>query len=348
MELIKLSNSELISSFKRLVKVERKITHFVLCHIIEVENRRLHLEMGYDRMYSYLTKELGYSEYAAYERLRAAELLKKLPEVSEKIESGALNLTQITELQKCLRTKAASQEVVPVEKVKEAISALEYQNGFNTQKYLAQEFDLPLQQHECTRPQKDESVRLEITLTKEEFLELQKAKEYLSTICPSGKWSDVIIALARKLNKMKEGKAAIQTLKSHAAPTSRKGRIFDDKTTQGLMVSSVPNNKVVQEQKCDNVSRTELQPVTAPYRPYISIKTKRELLNKAKHQCEYIHRSTGPRCSSKYQLQIDHKVPLARNGSHDIANLRVLCGSHNRYEALKWNLPRKHDCSGNF
>lgn len=163
MEIKKLSNTDLIANLKKHVKAERKITHLVLCHINEVEIRKLHLEMGYDRMCSYLTKELGYSEYAAYERLRAAELLKKFPEVSEKIESGALNLTQITEVQKCLRKKSDDGSLVPAEKVREILSVLEYQNGFNTQRYLAQEFDMPLKQNETTKPQKDESVRLEIT-----------------------------------------------------------------------------------------------------------------------------------------------------------------------------------------
>ncbi|KYG63097.1 hypothetical protein AZI86_15365 [Bdellovibrio bacteriovorus] len=63
-----LSNSDLVLSLKRLAKAERKITHLVLLHIIEVENRKLHLQLGYDRIFSYLTKELGYSEYSAYER----------------------------------------------------------------------------------------------------------------------------------------------------------------------------------------------------------------------------------------------------------------------------------------
>ena len=203
MEITTLNSVELISQLKRLVKSERKITHLVLLHIIEIENRKLHLQMGFDRMFSYLTKELGYSEHGAYERMRAADLLKSVPEISEKIKSGALNLTQLTEVQKCLREKSQKGEDVPVGKTLEVLSAIEYQSGFATQKYLAQKFDLPLKQHESLKPQQDESVRLELTLTKEEYAELLMAKELLSHVCLDGKWSNVICTLARKFNKGK-------------------------------------------------------------------------------------------------------------------------------------------------
>lgn len=309
MELNGLSNIDLITSLKRLVKAERKVTHMVLLHINEVEDRRLHLEMGYDRMYSYLTKGLGYSEYSAYERIRAAELLRKIPEVSERIESGALNLTQITEVQKCLRQKADEGEEISHDKVKEALSIIEFQNGFNTRKYLAQEFDLPLAKMESAKPQKDESVRLEITLSKEEFVELQRAKEFLSSVCPDGKWSNVISTLARKFNQTKTGR---QKMEKTSACINED--IKSTKSTHSLMVS--PKS----------------------YRPYISIKTKRQIFTKASFQCEYEDSRTGHRCHSKYQLQVDHRIPLARSGGHELENLRILCAFHNRHEAVKWGL----------
>ncbi|WP_157684727.1 HNH endonuclease [Bdellovibrio bacteriovorus] len=66
-----------------------------------------------------------------------------------------------------------------------------------------------------------------------------------------------------------------------------------------------------------------------PYRPYISVKTKRLLLSKAQYQCEHHHPHAG-RCRSKYQLQVDHIQPLSAGGDQKISNLRILCGVHNR------------------
>ena len=85
---------------------------------------------------------------------------------------------------------------------------LESCNGFETKQLLAQEFDLPLKVQEIIRPQKDESVRLEITFTKEEFEELKQARSLLSHIAHSGSWSEVISVMARKFNQSKLGKPA--------------------------------------------------------------------------------------------------------------------------------------------
>ncbi len=70
----------------------------------------------------------------------------------------------------------------------------------------------------------------------------------------------------------------------------------------------------------------------------INLTIKRELLNKAHHCCQYVDSVTGKKCESTYQLQIDHCVPLAKNGSHDINNLQVLCRTHNLLSAHKWGL----------
>ena len=57
-----LSNDDLISRMEKLVRTERKITHLVLLHIAELEERKVYAELGYDGMYSYLTRGLGYSD----------------------------------------------------------------------------------------------------------------------------------------------------------------------------------------------------------------------------------------------------------------------------------------------
>jgi len=41
----------------------------------------------------------------------------------------------------------------------------------------------------------------------------------------------------------------------------------------------------------------------------------------------------GRRCRSRWNLQIDHKVPVCRGGANSPDNLRLLCGRHNRMEA---------------
>jgi 5-methylcytosine-specific restriction endonuclease McrA len=51
-----------------------------------------------------------------------------------------------------------------------------------------------------------------------------------------------------------------------------------------------------------------------------------------KGRCTYVGRD-GKRCSSTWNLHIDHIIPFARGGGHSVDNLRLLCGRHNQLEA---------------
>ncbi len=167
MNLKNVSNEVLLLRTENLVHTERKIMHLVLIHILEIMDRKLYADLGYDSMYTMMTKKFGYSEPSALRRIDAAKLLKKVPEVADRLMSGALNLSQAVQLQKCLVSKALKGESVSKIKTYEILEKLENCNGFETRQLLAQEFDLPLKIQEIVRPQKDESVRLEITFTKE-------------------------------------------------------------------------------------------------------------------------------------------------------------------------------------
>ena len=51
-------------------------------------------------------------------------------------------------------------------------------------------------------------------------------------------------------------------------------------------------------------------------------------------QCTFVS-DTGNRCCATKRLEIDHILPFARGGSHDLENLRLLCREHNQLEAEK-------------
>ncbi|WP_374079002.1 HNH endonuclease [Bdellovibrio bacteriovorus] len=319
-DLKELSNDDLVLRMEKLVRTERKITHLVLLHIAEIESRKIYAEMGYDGMYSYLTRGLGYSEGSAYRRLQSARLLKKVPSISEKIEDGSINLTQLTQVQKCIKENTKSGKSVSVEKAIDVLQKLENKNSFETQKTLALEMNLPVQSHEKIKPQSDDSIRLEVTLTEEQFRELEKAKNLLSHICPDGSWAEVISTLAKKFNQQK--------LKGRANNLKEKSKKVDEQTNSTQIVIAA-RDVVANSNSCGTV------PVR---RKYISIYTKRFLLNKADHCCEYRNPDTGKRCSSKYLLEVDHVHPVALGGTNEINNLRVLCRTHNALAAQKVGL----------
>ena len=168
-----------------------------------------------------------------------------------------------------------------------------------------------LKANEITKPQKDDTIRIEFTLTREQFEALKQAQSLLSHQCPDGSWSEVITQLAKKFNQSKMGKG-------NNNPTTE-----CSETAQSNTATKKPS----------------MAPRTR-YRSAITAKTKRYLLAKAHQACEYQDPRTGRRCQANFQLEVDHIKPLALGGEHRAENLRILCRAHNQLAAKKSGLRR--------
>ncbi|MBK9321853.1 MAG: hypothetical protein IPM97_02655 [Bdellovibrionaceae bacterium] len=121
--------------------------------------------------------------------------------------------------------------------------------------------------NEITKPQKDDTIRIEFTLTREQFEALKQAQSLLSHQCPNGSWSEVITQLAKKFNQ------------------SRMGKGNNNPTTEGSETA----------QSNTATKKPSMAPRTR-YRSAITAKTKRYLLAKAHQACEYQDPRTGRRC----------------------------------------------------
>ena len=98
-EVKKLSNQQLLSQTKLLVQKERNIHIQVLHHLGEIDARKLYLEQGFSSLFDYAVKELGYSEGAAYRRIKAMKLCQDLPDAESRLQSGKLSLSSACQLQ---------------------------------------------------------------------------------------------------------------------------------------------------------------------------------------------------------------------------------------------------------
>lgn len=210
MELTKISDQELLGRMDKLVRTERKITHVILCHINEVDARRLYAELGFESMFKYLTGHCGYGEDSAYRRLQAAKVLRKAPEIAEKLEDGSLNLTQLTQVQKCLRQESKSGKVVDSHQTLQILEQIENKSSYETKKVLAVEFNQPIQTHEVVKPQRDDSFRLELMLTQEQMKDLSEVKDLLSHVLPDGNWAEVISYMTKAQIQKIKGKSKIE------------------------------------------------------------------------------------------------------------------------------------------
>lgn len=91
----RLPDSQLIDKTDSLVKEERELLTDILHHLAEIERRRLYSEYGYKSLIDMAIQRFGYSSDQAWRRVQAMRLMTALPEIEEKINSGALNLTHL-------------------------------------------------------------------------------------------------------------------------------------------------------------------------------------------------------------------------------------------------------------
>ena len=95
----------IVAGMKTLVNSERRIQCSFLRGLNKVEDLRIHVELGYSSVFSYMTKELHLSESSAAKRLRAARAAKKFPAVYKYLEDGRTHvLTLILCWGQCLMT----------------------------------------------------------------------------------------------------------------------------------------------------------------------------------------------------------------------------------------------------
>jgi hypothetical protein len=106
MKLNHLTDQALLESAKQLAQTERETLTKILHHLREIERRRLYCDAGCASLFEYAVKCLHYSEGQAGRRIQAMRLIKEIPEIEQKIQSGALSLSNISQAQSFFRDAA--------------------------------------------------------------------------------------------------------------------------------------------------------------------------------------------------------------------------------------------------
>src|SRR5579859_2960987 len=111
MKLTELSDVQLLEGLKSLVGQGRAVLARLLAHLVEVEERRLHLEAACPSMFQFCVQRLGMSEDEACRRIHAARLARHFPDLLVRIERGELTLSTLGLLHDAL-TESSYEELV--------------------------------------------------------------------------------------------------------------------------------------------------------------------------------------------------------------------------------------------
>ena len=94
-----LPDQVLLAHIRSLVLHEQALQLAVLDHLREIHARHLHLRLGFSSLFDYAVRELGYSEGAAWRRLKAMRLCSETAGTRERLQDGSLTLSAAAQLQ---------------------------------------------------------------------------------------------------------------------------------------------------------------------------------------------------------------------------------------------------------
>jgi len=90
-----LSDRDLLAAVSRLATGQRDATVSLIAHLAELHARRLHQRAGFSSLYTYCIDVVGLSESEAYDRVKAAKLVRRYPALLTLLAAGQINLTTV-------------------------------------------------------------------------------------------------------------------------------------------------------------------------------------------------------------------------------------------------------------
>src|SRR6187455_810168 len=107
--LVGLGNSELLAGLSELARQSNVLLAQLLAHLVELEERMLHLELGFSSLFAYCVESLGMSEGSAGRRVTAARVCRRFPDAFEQVTRGELHLCALCALAPHLNPENAAE-----------------------------------------------------------------------------------------------------------------------------------------------------------------------------------------------------------------------------------------------
>jgi 5-methylcytosine-specific restriction endonuclease McrA len=308
-----LEKSELLQRTQELVASERKTTMELIEHLREIDRRLLFLEWGYSSLFEFSVKHLGLSEGSAQRRFSAMRLILEVPEAKKKLESGEMTLSNASQVQATFRAVKMSEE--EKKETLNKISGMTQRECQSTLLALAPEVAPKLLERD--RQVSEELFELKLVVSKELHDQIEELKLLLSHTLQTSGTSELLKYLVGedlKRQKKTRGLSLPHVLNTRSETRSEKL----DFTTAAPVRTEVVNSGRLPKKGA---------------RKHIPNATRREVWKRAGGCCEAMD-LTG-RCTSRYQLELDHIVPHGMGGADNPQNLRLFCRAHNLRHAVK-------------
>jgi len=309
--LTNLSTKALLEGVTALLGTERRTVARLIAHLIEVDDRRAHLEMACSSLFDFCVRKLGLSEGEAFRRINAARLVRRFPVILGMIEDGRIHLSALvllrdhltddnhgvllgdaagktkSELKELLAARSPRPDVVPsIRKLLTIGSFVAPSDGATHDAHPSSGGSA--WRTSLVEPLAPARYKVQLTASSELKDKLERAVRLMSHRHPE---MDLAVVVERALD-----------LLIVALEKERFGKTARPRTPRGA--------------KPAHVTRA----------------VRREVVARDGEQCSFVSRE-GERCPARAFLEFDHRHPRALGGTGEAANARLLCRSHNRLEA---------------
>lgn len=309
MTLKTLTDQSLHDQLKNLIQQERKLLIQVLEHLAEAERRRLYSDFKRSSLFEYAVNELGYSEDQACRRIQAMRLIKDVPEVSEKLSSGSLTLTNAAKVQGVFRKAKQSDQVKTISKTHklDIIKTIENKSTREAERELLQ-----LQPADCLPSDRQRAIspthsELKVVVDQRTIARLEEVRSLLGPKGVGLTHDELLQIMAdaaiEKLSEKRFGKRRV--MKASAAKLVAKKELAGAQKD----LTAAPRVKQNRQQR------------------HITAVVKHAVWQRDQGQCS--------KCKSQRNLQYDHVKPIGLGGTSQVENLRLLCFSCNQRAAMR-------------
>jgi hypothetical protein len=317
-DLSRIPSNDLRSRLGALLSEERKAVVDFLLHLAELERRRLYAELGYATLFDYCTHELGLLKASAYRRVTGARLLKRFPQIEHYLRDGRLCLTLL-------------KDVLNAENVEQVLEAASRRSKEEVEGLVVKlkpelaSMSIP----DRARPLGGGKYRLELTVGAEFMKELTEVRAALSHKHPKGELEAVIregFALVLKQFRARRGIGA--------KPSTAKGAPQKDDNGKGGgaaegLAAEVGQGESEAGRVEQGASVLGSEQRESEHRSHIPLPIQRQIWERDQGRCTHL-RHDGSRCSSTFQVELDHIALAGFGGSDAPDNLRLRCRAHNQ------------------
>lgn len=282
--------------------------------LLQIESVKAYSSLGFDGLYSFCIRTFGWSESQTGTRTQAMYALRSVPELKEKLNEGSLSLTTVAQVERFIRQEQVEAGIrrTPEEK-RQVFESFENKTSAEVKLEIAE--------------RRGERIKTKLALELDEEAEaLWNQVRNLSAHQTQGSALNCLKVLMKTYLQTRSKKTSSHESTSEAtqksapenthklAPESAHKKVPRATSPSGTRSRHTPSSLT----KVAGSASKAAAPAPGRFIPAV---TRRAIYERDQHRCQ--------NCGSKYALQIDHIEPVAKGGTTEPENLRLLCRSCN-------------------